>query len=93
MKDIKKDYYSNDAGFQLKEWWKHTNRDGYLNFCIMNAIKYATRVGRKPDQSADDFIKFQDYARQASEMLGRPYQEVHDAVMQEVKNFMRWNGL
>lgn len=93
MKDIKKDYYANIHGIQLKDFWKQTNKQGYLNFCIMNAVKYGVRIGRKPDQESDDFVKFQDYARQAAELLEQPYQAVHDAVMQEIYNFNHWRGI
>lgn len=92
MKDIKKDYYSNPHGIQLKDFWKETNNQGYLNFCIMNAVKYGVRAGRKPKQTTDDFVKFQDYTRQAADILEQPYQSVHDAVMQEIRNFNRWRG-
>ncbi|QGF21095.1 hypothetical protein H1N72_gp32 [Lactococcus phage P596] len=93
MKDIKKDYYANVHDIQLKDFWKQTNKQGYLNFCIMNAVKYGVRIGRKPDQESDDFVKFQDYARQAAELLEQPYQAVHDAVMQEIYNFNHWRGI
>ena len=58
----------------------------------MNAVKYGVRIGRKPDQESDDFVKFQDYARQAAELLEQPYQAVYDAVMQEIENFYYWRG-
>lgn len=92
MKEIKKDYYSNPHGIQLKFFWEQTNRQAYINFCIMNAVKYGVRIGRKPNQTSDDFVKFQDYTRQAADLLEQPYQAVHDAIMQEIDNFNHWRG-
>lgn len=92
MKDIKKDYYSNPHGIQLKDFWKETNRQGYINFCIMNAVKYRVRIGRKPDQESDDFVKFHDYTRQASELLEADPNELSEAITQEIENFNHWRG-
>ena len=92
MKDIKKDYYANPHGIQLKDFWKQTNQQGYLNFCIMNAVKYGVRIGRKPNQESDDFVKFQDYTRQAADLLEQPYKTVCKAIVQEIANFRTWRG-
>ena len=92
MKDIKKDYYSNPHGIQLKDFWKQTNKQGYINFCIMNAVKYAVRIGRKPDQESDDFVKFHDYTRQAAELLEADPNGLSEAIMQEIENFNHWRG-
>lgn len=92
VKEITKDYYANDAGLQLKDWWKTTNKQGYTNFCIMNAVKYATRIGRKPDQESKDYEKYHDYINQAAELLEADPNQLSEAVMQELENFQKWTG-
>lgn len=96
------DYYANKYGIQLQEFliwgsewdlkfWKYNFTTGQ-GFALTNALKYAVRAGKKPDEPFEkDMGKYNDYINMAVKM-GFDKQEAEDWVALQKSIFEEFKG-
>ncbi len=102
MEKIKKDYYANEHGFQLRDFMKQMHKiaerfgckiysmeDGFF---FLNAVKYKVRAGLKDENTfQDDMIKYKDYLDDLEE-LGVDRDMLLDSASDYVNRFYAWEG-
>lgn len=79
-------YYENEHGKDLKSFLIEKNHEAWEHFCLINAMKYQIRAGRKKDNlESVDLAKRDDYLESYIELTGldaeQVYKELDVAVM------------
>ncbi len=90
------DYYANKHGIQLEEFliygsnwdlkfWQYNFTTGQ-GFALTNALKYAVRAGKKPNEPYEkDMAKYNDYINMAEQMgIEKEYAENWVALQKSV---------
>lgn len=99
---IKKDYYANKHGFQLRDYmkecakiapnWGNEIYSMEEGFFFLNAIKYKVRAGLKEENSfGSDLEKYSDYVDDLLE-LGVSLEIIEEAVKDYTERFYAWEG-
>ena len=102
MEKIKKDYYANEKGHQLRDFMKQMHalagrcgmeiyslEDGFFFLC---AVKYKVRAGLKDENTfQDDMEKYMDYLDDLEE-LGVDRAMLLDSASDYVDRFYAWDG-
>lgn len=102
MEKIKKDYYANEKGHQLRDFMKQMHalagcysmeiyslEDGFF---FLNAVKYKVRAGLKDENTfQDDMTKYKDYLDDLEE-LGVNRDMLLDSASDYVNRFYAWGG-
>lgn len=78
-------YYENKHGKDLKSFIIEKNPEAWKHFCLINAMKYQIRAGKKETESVTkDLDKRDDYLDSYIELSGEDakelYKELHIAV-------------
>ena len=96
------DYYANEQGIQLEEFliwgsewdlkfWQYNFTTGQ-GFALTNALKYAVRAGKKPNEPYEkDMGKYNDYIEMAVKM-GFEKSEAEDWVSLQKSIFEKFKG-
>lgn len=81
-------YYENEHGKDLKSFLIETDFEAWLHFCLINAMKYQIRAGKKEGESeSKDFAKRDNYLESYIELTGEDAVEVYKNLASAVNEF------
>lgn len=79
-------YYENEHGKDLKSFIIERDPEAWVNFCLINAMKYQIRAGKKAGESeSKDLAKRDDYLESYIELTGEDAEEVYKYLAVAVK--------
>ena len=81
-------YYENEKGKDLKSFLIEKNPEAWKNFCLINAMKYQIRAGKKEGESeSKDFAKRDNYLESYIELTEEDAEEVYKNLASAVNEF------
>lgn len=88
LKEIHMNYYENKHGKDLKSFIIEMDPEAWLHFCLINAMKYQIRAGKKEGESeSKDFDKRDNYLESYIELTGEDAVEVYKNLASAVNEF------
>lgn len=71
-------YYENEHGKDLKSFIIETDPEAWEHFCLINAMKYQIRAGKKEGESeSKDLAKRDDYLESYIRLTGEDAEQVY----------------
>lgn len=86
-------YYENEHGKDLKTFVIKENPEAWKYFCLVNAMKYQIRAGKKEGESeSKDFAKRDNYLESYIELTGEDAEEVYKKLASAVDEFNNYDN-
>lgn len=86
-------YYENEQGKDLKSFLIKKNPEAWKNFCLINAMKYQVRAGKKRGESElKDLSKRDDYLDSYIELTGADAKLIYEDLDLAVESFNNYDN-
>lgn len=86
-------YYENEHGKDLKSFIIEMDPEAWEYFCLINAMKYQIRAGKKEGESeSKDFAKRDNYLESYIELTGENAEEVYKNLASAVNEFNNYDN-